>query len=252
MRNLMLFVSLLLVSSTELVLAPISGKTQTSGALLVVADETIKLDSYTCTGDVDKLTSPCQNAVDGEWKTKLTWNNTLLGDFCVIITENYSLQDPTSNISWKFKAYHYREGSLIPKPMRIEFWNGSSWKELYELDDTDHTNEDFIEVLSVPKEALVKGKTAIKTTLMYSSHVAGAIPPSYPERLLHYVEFFEAELSSYNENNGGVPISFLFAFVITAAIIFGGLVIMHKRSRPRGDIQHRGLKELGGFREIGS
>jgi hypothetical protein len=238
MKGSILFVSFLLISSIVLVFVPIPSEIQAGRVLFVVANGTINLDSYSCTGDVDKLTSPYQNAVDGDWNTKLTWNNTVLGDFSVAITENYSLHDLTSNTSWKFKAYHHREGSLIPKPMIIEFWNGSSWKELYELDDTDHTNEDFTEVLSVPKEALVNDKITIKTTLMYSSHVAGAIPPSHPERLLHYVEFFDAELS-YNQDNGGVLINLLVTFMVTAAIVFGVLVIMHRRNK-FGNIQLRG------------
>jgi len=193
MRNSPLTVSVVLMFFI-LTFSPMPGKTLTSRTIGVEKDGTIGLDSYTCTGDVDKLTTPWQNAVDGDWNTKLAWNNSLLGDFSVVIAENYSLPISTTNVTWEFKAYHCNNGSLISTPMKIECWNGSSWISIYGLDDQEHVNEEFTETINIPS-VLISDRMTLKTTIMYSSHVAGAIPPNPPERLLHYVEYFEGKLT---------------------------------------------------------
>jgi hypothetical protein len=186
-RLVLTVLSLLLVLSLALVLI------QSSGDAYVRADDTIAPESSSCSGDVDKLTTPWQNAVDGDWNTGVVWNDSVLGDFAVTMVENFSLPSSYSNASWKFEAYHHVEGSLIWKPMKIELWNGSSWIVLYELYDFDHVNETFSQSIAISK-SLLSDKVSIRTTIMYSSHVAGAIPPSRPQRLIHYVEYFEGEL----------------------------------------------------------
>jgi hypothetical protein len=151
-----------------------------------------------------------------------------LGDFSVVITENYSLQDPAMDVSWRFKAYHYRpESSLIWKPMKIECWNGSSWVVIYQLDNLDHVNEEFVETINVPS-VLFSDKLTIKTTIMYSSHVVGAIPPNPPEQLLHYVEYFEGELKE-----SAIPEfpSFLFLQPLMIVALFA--TIIYKRKHPK-------------------
>jgi hypothetical protein len=191
MKNLLL-VCFLLVSLFILTFDAMI-KIQTSGTMIVKADGTIRL-GCTCTGDRDKLITPWQDAFDGDWNTKLAWNNSLLGDFSITITENYSLPAPAANATWEFKAYHCNNGSLIPTPFKIECWNGSSWISLYQLDDQEHVNEEFIETINIPNTS-ISDKMTLKTTIMYSSHVVGAILPNPPERLLQYVEYFEGELT---------------------------------------------------------
>lgn len=227
MRRNVMILSLLVVSSTVLAFVPMPSKTQSSGTLLAKAGRTINLDSYTCTGDVDKLTTPWQNAVDGDWNTKIAWNNSLLGDFSVVITENYSLQDPAMNVSWRFKAYHCNRGSLIPTPMKIECWNGSSWISIYELDDQEHVNEEFTETVNIPS-VLISDIMTLKTTIRYSSHVAGGIPPYSPELLLHYVEYFEGEL-----NESAIPgfPSFLVLLSLMIVALFATIVYKRKHSK---------------------
>lgn len=193
MRNspltaLVVLVFFILTSST------MPGKTLTSRTIIVEADGPIRLDSYACTGNIDKLTTPWQNAVDGDWNTKLAWNNSLLGDFSVVIIENYSLSTSLANATWEFKAYHCNNGSLIPTPMRIECWNGSSWISIYGLDDQEHFNEQFTETIDIPS-FLISDRMTFKTTIMYSSHVAGGVLPNPPVRMLHYVEYFEGKLA---------------------------------------------------------
>jgi len=205
-------------------------------------DLTLTPDAYTCTGDLDKLATPCQNAVDGDWNTKLAWNNSLIGDSSLIIAENYSLQLP-ANVSWKFKAHHYVSGgSLLPTPMKAECWNGSSWIDLYEMDDQDHVNEEFNETINIPKIS-VSDKITIRVTIRYSSHVAGAIPPNDPEQMLHYVEFFEGELTEHviranvqnyddtgppdNGSSGGFPSSlFLFIPYVIGFLFVGAFIVI--------------------------
>jgi hypothetical protein len=195
-------------------------------------DETtaeIKLNAYNCLGDLDKLTTPYNNAIDGDWDTKIAWNTSLLGDFTVSIVENYSAPTPYTNVIMEFKAYHYRAGSLMPTPMDIQFWNGSSWKEMYELDDEQHLNETFIERVGLPVEAFVDGKITIKTTVRYSSHVAGGIPPYGPIRLLHYVEYYEGKLST---NGNNLPLSGILLIAISvaiAAVIVGSVIFLVSR-----------------------
>lgn len=212
--------------STVLASVPMLSETQRSGTILVKADGTINLDSYTCTGDIDKLTTPWQNAVDGNWNTKIAWNSLLLGDFSVVITENYSLQDPAMNVSWRFKAYHRNNGSLIPTPMKIECWNGSSWISIYELDDQEHVNEEFTETINIPR-VLTSHIMTIKTTIMYSSHVVGGILPNPPEQLFHYVEYFEGELKE-----SAIPEfpSFLFLLLLMVVALFATIVYKRKHT----------------------
>jgi hypothetical protein len=193
MRNSPLTFLVLLVFFI-LTLFPMPSKTLTSRTIGVEADGLIRLDSYTCTGNVDRLTTPWQNAVDGDWNTKFAWNSSLLGDFSIVIIENYSLLTSTANITWEFKAYHCNNGSLIPTPMRIECWNGSSWINIYGLDDQEHFNEQFTETINIPS-VLISDRMTLKTTIMYSSHVAGGVLPNPPVRMLHYVEYFEGKLA---------------------------------------------------------
>jgi hypothetical protein len=108
--------------------------------------------------------------------------------------------------------------------MSIQFWNGSTWKTMYELDDEQHLNETFTENVSVPNEAFVNDKITIKTTIRYSSHVAGGILPNYPVRLLHYAEYYEGKLTT-NNNSGnltGLPLIAITAAIATA--IVGGTI----------------------------
>ena len=153
----------------------------------------IERNSYTFAGDTGQLTTPISYAVDGDWSTKIEWNTTPLGDFSVCILENYTVQNP-NYVKWEFKAYHRNTGSLIATPMEITYWNGPSWKEIYRLDDTEHVNEVFVETLSIPAEGFLNNRISIKTTIKYSSHVVGAIPPNSPERLWQYVEYYEGNM----------------------------------------------------------
>ncbi|HVP40565.1 MAG TPA: hypothetical protein VMS95_01260 [Candidatus Krumholzibacteriaceae bacterium] len=95
---------------------------------------------------------------------------------------------------------------------------------MYELDDQQHLNETFTENVSVPNEAFINDKITIKTTIRYSSHVAGGIPPNYPVRLLHYTEYYEGKLTT---NNNSRNLNDLQLIIITAAIataIVGGTI----------------------------
>ena len=154
----------------------------------------IERRSYICEGDTDRLTTPCSYAVDGDWSTKVEWNTTHLGDFEVCIIENFIVPRSSDSLKWEFKAYHKKTGSLMPTPMDISYWDGSSWKQLYALDDGDYVNEVLVETLDVPAETFSKNKISIRTTLRYSSHVVGAIPPYPPVQIWHYLEYFEGRL----------------------------------------------------------
>jgi len=156
-----------------------------------IEGEEIERYSYICTGDIDRLITPCSSAVDGDWSTKLEWNTTYIGDFNVYIIENFTVPSSVNRVKWKFKAYHKNKGALMPTPMEIFYWNGSSWKQLYALDDQDHKNEVFIEILDIPAEAFSDNKISIKTCIRYSSHVTGHV---HYERLWHYVEYFEGKM----------------------------------------------------------
>jgi hypothetical protein len=205
-------------------------------------DETateINPDSSNCSGDLDKLTTPYSNAIDGDWNTKIAWNTSLLGDFSVIIIENYSVSTPPTDMILEFKAYHHKEiSALTPTPMDIQFWNGSSWKKMYELDGEQHVNETFTEKINVPSEAFADGKITIKTTVRYSSHVAGGILPTPPVRLLQYVEYYEGKLSTGDNNVFPIGPLLLLVPVITAAVIIGSFVFLATRKKkhrlPRG------------------
>jgi hypothetical protein len=154
----------------------------------------IERNSYEFTGDTRQLTTPISNTVDGDWSTKAEWNTTSLGDFNIYITENYTVQSPTNHVKWEFKAYHRNTGSLMPTPMEVSYWNGSLWKQLYMLDDAEHVNEVFVQAIIIPAEAFSNNKISIRTTIRYSSHVIGALPPNPPERLWHYVEYYEGHM----------------------------------------------------------
>jgi len=148
----------------------------------------IKPESYTCEGDLGQLTTNCSNAFDSDWSTKLEWDKSCTsGDFVIVLIENYSLPTSLTYVNWEFKAYHNNTGSLMPSPMTIHCWNGSSWKIVYVLDDTDHVNEVFAERITMPPEAFVKGRLSIMTSIKYSSHWVMTGP------LWHYVEYFEGK-----------------------------------------------------------
>jgi len=148
----------------------------------------IKPESYTCEGDLGQLTTNCSNAFDSDWSTKLEWDKSCTsGDFVIVLIENYSLPTSLTYVNWEFKAYHNNTGSLMPSPMTIHCWNGSSWKMVYVLDDTDHVNEVFAERITMPPEAFVKGRLSIMTSIKYSSHWVMTGP------LWHYVEYFEGK-----------------------------------------------------------
>lgn len=159
-------------------------------------DKEIERYSYKFAGDISRLATPVSYAVDGDWLTKVEWNTTCLGDFNVYIIENFTVPNLANNLKWEFEAYHKNTGSLIPTPMTVSYWNGSSWTQLYALDDQDHVNEVFIEKLDMPAESFSDGKISIKTNIKYSSHVVGAILPNAPEQEWHYVEYFEGKMIS--------------------------------------------------------
>ena len=159
----------------------------------MIAPKEIELHSYNFGGDTDKLATPASYAVDGDWSTKIEWNTTHLGDFNVYLIENFTIPNAVSNVKWEFKAYH-RAGGLIPEPMKVSYWNGSSWKQLYVLDDTEHTNEIFLETLDVPTESFSSSKISIRTDIRYSSHVVGGLLPYPPKQSWHYVEYFEGKI----------------------------------------------------------
>lgn len=150
--------------------------------------------SYVIDGDTDKLVSPVSYAVDGDWSTKIEWNTTQLGDFSVSITENFTIPNSSTELQWELKAYHHY-GGLIPTPLTFSYWNGSSWKQLYSLDDTEYTNEVFIQTLDMPSDAIQSTNVSVKTVIEYSSHTAGGVPPNPPQQLSHYVEYFEGKLT---------------------------------------------------------
>ncbi len=185
---------LLLVFLSSILVCAIVGlymytKTWSSEDIYLEGEE-IEPDSYTCTGDIDQLTTPCSNAVDGDCSTKLEWNTTPCGDFNVYIIENFTVPSPVNSVKWGFKAYH-KADSLMPTPMKIYYWNGSSWKQLYVLDDQDHKNEVFVETLDMPAEAFSDDEINIKTCIRYSSHVTGV---GHAQQLWHYVEYFEGKM----------------------------------------------------------
>jgi len=189
----------------------------------------LRPNAQTCSGDLDKLTTPYSNAFDGNWSTKITWNTSLLGDFAVNIIENYSAPTPSTSVVMEFKAHHYIAGALMPSPMDIEFWNGSSWKLVYELNDQEHVNETFTEKVGLPTEAFVNNKTTIKITLRYSSHVAGGIPPYGPIRLLEYAEYYEGELTTNNNSTPLIGYPLIAISAAIAAVIAGSVVILVSR-----------------------
>lgn len=145
-------------------------------------------------GDTDQLATPWSYVVDGDWSTKVEWNTTRLGDFKLYIIEDFIVPSSLDKLAWEFKAYHRRAGSLMPTPMEISYWDGSSWEQLYALDDENHVNEVFIETLDMPAGAFSDNKISVKTTMRYSSHVVGAIPPYPPEQLWHFIEYFEGRM----------------------------------------------------------
>lgn len=159
------------------------------------SEQEITAYSYTCVGDRDQLIASWSYAVDGDWSTKLQWNTSDLSDFSIAIIENFSIPDLAKTVKWEFKAYHERTASLMPTPMEVSFWNGSSWKILYALDDQEHVNEAFVETLNVPAESISEGKVCIQVSMKYSSHVVGGIPPSVPEQMWQYVEYYEGKLT---------------------------------------------------------
>ena len=156
--------------------------------------EEIEAYSYSCQGDMDQLLTPWFYSVDGDWLSKAEWNKTRLGDFVIHIIEIFSVSGSFDGLKWEFKAFHRKAGSLIPVPMAIHYWNGLSWKQLYALDDENHVNEVFVEILDMPAESYSGGEISIKTTIRYSSHLVGAIPPHTPEQLWHYAEYFEGKM----------------------------------------------------------
>ena len=161
--------------------------------------EDLEREFYTCVGDTDQLTTTWSYAVDNDLSTKVEWNTTSLGDFYVHIVENFTIPSLLTGAKWEFKAYHNNTGSLMPTPMEISYWNGSSWKQLYALDDEEHVNEVFVETLDLPKGAFSDNEISIRTTIRYSSHVVGAILPYAPEQLWHYVEYFEGRMIMISE-----------------------------------------------------
>jgi hypothetical protein len=156
--------------------------------------EEIEAYSCSCEGDIAQLVTPCSHCVDDDWATKTEWNKTHLGDFEVYIIENFVVSNSFDSLKWEFKAFHRKAGSLMPVPMAIYYWNGLSWKQLYALDDENHVNEVFVEILDMPAESYSGGEISIKTTIRYSSHLVGAIPPHTPEQLWHYAEYFEGKM----------------------------------------------------------
>ncbi|HVP40566.1 MAG TPA: hypothetical protein VMS95_01265, partial [Candidatus Krumholzibacteriaceae bacterium] len=87
-------------------------------------DETnteIPPDAQNLSGNLSKLTTPYNNAIDGDWNTKIAWDTGQLGDFSVSIKQNYSVPATNTNVFMEFKAYQYRHGSLMPTPMSIQF-----------------------------------------------------------------------------------------------------------------------------------
>jgi len=156
--------------------------------------EEIDASSYSCEGDTDQLVTPWSYCVDGDWSTKAEWNKTHGGDFEIHIIENFAVPNSFDSLKWEFKVFHKRAGALLPAPMAIHYWNGLSWKQLYILDDEDHVNQVFACILDIPTEACSGSEISIKTTLKYSSHVVGGIPPHKPEQLWHYTEYFEGKM----------------------------------------------------------
>ena len=162
------------------------------GQKIEIEGEEIEPDSYSFTGNVSQLTTPCFNAVDSNCSTRLEWNTTPHGDFGVYIIENFTVPSSVNGVKWGFKAYHVNKGALMPTPMKIYYWNGSSWKQLYALDDQDHKNEVFVETLDMPAEAFSDNKISIKTLIRYSSHTTGG---GRARRWWHYVEYFEGKMA---------------------------------------------------------
>jgi hypothetical protein len=159
----------------------------------MIAPKEKELHSYDSGGDFDKLAGPISCAVDGDWSTKVEWNTTQLGDFNVYVIENFTIPNTVSEVRWEFKAYH-RAGGLIPDPMKVSYWDGALWKQLYVLGDTEHANEVFFETLDLPTESFSNGIVSIRTDIRYSSHVVGGLLPIGPKQSWDYVEYFEGKI----------------------------------------------------------
>lgn len=152
---------------------------------------------YVLDGDTNQLIVPASYAVDGDWSTKLEWNTAQLGDFSISITENFTIANSATELQWELKAYH-TYGGLIQAPLTVSYWNGSLWKQLYSLRDTEHGDEVFIETLNVPSDATQDNEISIRTVIEYSSHTVGGILPNPPQRSFDYAEYFEGKLTLTN------------------------------------------------------
>ena len=86
----------------------------------IIEDDTE--DSYSCTGDLEQLISPCSNAVDEDWSTKVAWDTTSTGHYGVDIVEGFEIPDSVNRATWQFSAYHMNNGASIigmPDPSAI-------------------------------------------------------------------------------------------------------------------------------------
>jgi hypothetical protein len=134
----------------------------------------VSLDGHACSGDTGRLLTDCSQAADGDWSSKVSWNTDQTGDFTVLIEMSYSTPESIEGATWGFKAYHRNQGgALMPSPMSISYQSGSTWIELYVLDDQEHVGESFTESLALPMDAFSEDQLAIRISIRYSSHVVG-------------------------------------------------------------------------------